>query len=105
VTKLPRCRQILHATLNCPLVIPLSLEASSRIKNARPNEVETHTGLILKSGHDRFEFSHKSLQEYLAAEFTVKMPSKPSNMIDLQIMPNELAIATAILAYPIFCTS
>jgi hypothetical protein len=64
------------------------------------NELETHTGLILKSGHDRFEFSHKSLQEYLAAEFIVKMPSIPSNMIDLQIMPNELAIATAISSQP-----
>jgi hypothetical protein len=64
------------------------------------NELETHTGLFLQSGRDRFEFSHKSLQEYLAAEFIVKMPTIPSNMIDLQIMPNELAVATAISSQP-----
>jgi NACHT domain len=63
-------------------------------------ELETHTGLILKSGHDRYEFSHKSLQEYLAAEFIVKLPSIPGNMIDLQLMPNELAVATAISSQP-----
>jgi hypothetical protein len=63
-------------------------------------ELETHTGLILKSGHDSFQFSHKSLQEYLAAEFMVKLPSIPSNMIDLQLMPNELAVATAISSQP-----
>ncbi len=64
------------------------------------DELETHTGLFLQSGRDRFEFSHKSLQEFLAAEFIVKLASIPSNMIRLQTMPNELAIATAISSRP-----
>jgi hypothetical protein len=64
------------------------------------DELETHTGLILKSGRETFEFSHKSLQEYLTADFIVKLPSIPANMIELQTMPNELAIAVAISSKP-----
>ena len=64
------------------------------------NELETHTGLIVQSGTDLFEFSHKSLQEYLTAVFIVGLPSIPRNMIDLQLMPNELAIATALSSRP-----
>lgn len=64
------------------------------------NELETHTGLIVQSGTDLFEFSHKSLQEYLTAVFIVGLPGIPRNMIELQIMPNELAIATALSSRP-----
>jgi hypothetical protein len=64
------------------------------------NELETHTGLIVQSGADFFEFSHKSLQEYLTAVFIVGLPGIPRKMIDLQIMPNELAIATALSSRP-----
>jgi energy-coupling factor transporter ATP-binding protein EcfA2 len=64
------------------------------------NELETHTGLIVQSGTDLFEFSHKSLQEYLTAVFIVGLPGIPRSMIDLQIMPNELAIATALSSRP-----
>ena len=60
------------------------------------NELETHTGLIVQSGTELFEFSHKSLQEYLTAVFIVGLPAIPTNMIELQVMPNELAIATAL---------
>jgi type IV secretory pathway ATPase VirB11/archaellum biosynthesis ATPase len=64
------------------------------------DELESHTGLFVQSGIDKFEFSHQSLQEFLAAEFIVRLASVPSNMIELQIMPNELAIATAISSQP-----
>jgi hypothetical protein len=64
------------------------------------DELETHTGLILQSGQDQFEFSHKSLQEFLAASYIALSPCIPNNMIDLQIMPNELAVATAISSQP-----
>jgi hypothetical protein len=64
------------------------------------NELETHTGLVVQSGADLFEFSHKSLQEYLTAVFIVGLPSIPRSMIDLQLMPNELAIATALSSRP-----
>lgn len=64
------------------------------------NELETHTGLIVQSAADLFEFSHKSLQEYLTAVFIVGLPAIPRRMIDLQVMPNELAIATALSSRP-----
>jgi hypothetical protein len=64
------------------------------------NELETHTGLIVQSGAELFEFSHKSLQEYLTAVVIVGLPGIPPNMIELQIMPNELAIATALSSRP-----
>jgi hypothetical protein len=63
-------------------------------------ELETHTGLIVQAGTDLFEFSHKSLQEYLTAVFIVGLPAIPTNMIELQVMPNELAIATALSSRP-----
>lgn len=64
------------------------------------NELETHTGLIVQTGTELFEFSHKSLQEYLTAVFIVGLPAIPTNMIELQVMPNELAIATALSSRP-----
>jgi energy-coupling factor transporter ATP-binding protein EcfA2 len=63
------------------------------------NELETHTGLILQLGSDRFEFAHKSLQEFLTAEHLVRLPSQPSYPV-LSRIPNELAIAVAISSRP-----
>ena len=62
--------------------------------------MESHTGLLLEAGHDLFEFSHKSLQEYLTAEFIVRLPSIPDDFSLLLLLPNELAIATAISSRP-----
>lgn len=64
------------------------------------NELESHTGLFVQSGYDFFEFSHKSLQEYLAADFIVKLPSIPEEPRQLARLANELAIATAISSQP-----
>ena len=41
-------------------------------------ELESHTGLFIQSGFDQFEFAHKSLQEFLTAEYLVKLPSIPT---------------------------
>jgi hypothetical protein len=64
------------------------------------DELETHTGLIIQSAVDLFEFSHKSLQEYLTAEFIKGLPEIPGSVSELQTMPNELAIATALSSRP-----
>jgi hypothetical protein len=64
------------------------------------NELETHTGLLLQSGYEQFEFAHKSLQEYLTAEYLVKLPSIPSSRRVLSKIPNELAIAVTISSRP-----
>jgi hypothetical protein len=60
------------------------------------NELESHTGLFIQAGYELFEFSHKSLQEYLTAEFIVRLPAVPRHPSLLLNIPNELAIATAI---------
>lgn len=64
------------------------------------SEVESHTGLIIQSGYDRYEFAHKSLQEFLSAEYIVKLPSIPTSNRVLSRLPNELAIAVAISSNP-----
>jgi hypothetical protein len=60
------------------------------------SELETHTGLFLQSGYDQYEFAHKSLQEFLTAEYLVKLASIPNNETILSKLPNELAIAVTI---------
>jgi len=59
-------------------------------------EVESHTGLLLQCGFDEFEFAHKSLHEFLAAEFVVRLPTIPNDVATLRRLPNELAIAVSI---------
>jgi len=65
-------------------------EADSVVK-----EIESHTGLVVQSGFDFYEFAHKSLQEFLAAEYLVRLPMLPE-VGHLRKLANELAIATAI---------
>jgi hypothetical protein len=60
------------------------------------NELESHTGLFIKSGFELYEFAHKSLQEYLAAEYIVRLPTIPDGVRLIGQLPNEFAIATAI---------
>ena len=60
------------------------------------DELESHTGLFIQSGYNSYEFAHKSLQEYLTAEYIVKLPSIPDNSTLIHKLPNELAIAVTI---------
>jgi len=62
-------------------------------------EVETHNGLLLQTGYEQFEFAHKSLQEFLTAEYLVKLPSIPDWGM-LGRLPYETAIAVAISSNP-----
>ena len=64
------------------------------------SELESHTGLFIQSGYEQYEFAHKSLQEFLAAEYLVKLPRIPSDIGVLSRIPNELAIATTISSSP-----
>lgn len=58
-------------------------------------EIEGHSGLLVQTGYEEFSFAHKSIQEFLAAEHLVRLPSLPSPS-DLKLIPNEVAIAVAI---------
>lgn len=64
------------------------------------NEIESHTGLFIEAGYDMYEFSHKSLQEYLTAEYIVKLPTLPEKKDIIYALPNELAIAISISSSP-----
>ena len=64
------------------------------------NELESHNGLILQCGFEDFQFAHKSIQEYLTADYIVKLPSIPNNRNIIQRLPNEIAIAIAISSKP-----
>lgn len=63
-------------------------------------ELESHSGLILESGHGSFEFAHKSLQEYLAADYINRLPNLIPLDGKLSLLPNELAIATSLSSRP-----
>jgi predicted NACHT family NTPase len=63
-------------------------------------ELESHTGLFIQSGYDKYEFAHKSLQEYLSAEYLVRLPQIPFNPYILAKLPNELALAISISSNP-----
>lgn len=64
------------------------------------NELESHNGLILQSGFQKFEFAHKSIQEYLTAEYIVKLPIIPNNRQTVIKLANEFAVAIAISSKP-----
>lgn len=63
-------------------------------------EIESHNGLFIKSGYDTFEFAHKSLQEFLCADYIVRLPSIARIIDEMESIPNELAIATALSSKP-----
>jgi hypothetical protein len=62
-------------------------------------EIQVHNGLVIQSGYDLYEFAHKSFQEFLAAEYLVKLPQLPVSVSILNI-PNELAVAIALSSEP-----
>lgn len=64
------------------------------------NEIESHSGLFLQSGFENYEFAHKSLQEYLTAEYIVRLPYIPNKRNLTERLPNEFAIAIAISSRP-----
>ncbi len=63
-------------------------------------ELESHTGLLVRSGPDSYEFAHRSLQEYLAAQFISRSPVIPLEPDEVGGVPGELAIATALSTAP-----
>lgn len=63
------------------------------------NELETHTGIFLQAGYEKFEFAHKSIQEYLTAEYIVRLPFLLDS-VNVTNIPSELALATAISSNP-----
>jgi hypothetical protein len=63
-------------------------------------EIESHTGLFIESSNQSYEFAHKLLQEYLTADYIVKLPSIPLRKNLIEKLSNEMAIAVAISSKP-----
>ena len=63
------------------------------------NEIQVHNGLITQITFDTFEFAHKSFQEYLAAEYIVRLP-KLINDFNLNRIPSEMALAVTLSSEP-----
>lgn len=59
-------------------------------------EIESHNGLISEIGHNAFEFSHLSLQEYLCAESLITLPYSKNTIVYFFERPDPLAIAVCI---------
>ena len=63
-------------------------------------EIESLNGIIIQSSYETFEFSHKSIQEYLCADYISRMGSLPRAQGLLTDLPYELAIATSLSSEP-----
>lgn len=63
-------------------------------------EVESHSGLIVISGLNHYEFSHLSLQEYLCADYIVRAPLDKKLLELLVQYPEPVAVAIALSSNP-----
>ena len=63
-------------------------------------ELESHSGLLLEASYGKYEFAHKSVQEYLTAEYIVRLASPDSISDRLLEIPSELAIAITLSSDP-----
>lgn len=70
------------------------------------DELESHTGILFKCRVNNYEFSHRSIQEYLTALYISKLPSSKSLLEvigehkKILYLGSELAMATAISSAP-----
>ena len=63
-------------------------------------ELETHTGLIERSGLHQYEFSHLSLQEYLCADYLVRDQFATNLVAYLYEYPSPVAVAVTLSSNP-----
>lgn len=77
---------------------PFSLPKAEARLVAR--EIESHTGIILESGGDHYEFSHLSLQEYLCAYYLIREPFARKIGAYLSEYPAPIAVAASLSANP-----
>jgi hypothetical protein len=68
--------------------------------DAVASEIESHTGIVVEVGYKEFEFSHLSIQEYLAAEHAVRLPTSKDHRRLLERSPATMAVAVALSSEP-----
>jgi len=57
-------------------------------------EIESHNGLILQVAFERFDFAHRSIQEFLTASYVLGLPVFPEEMVPK--FPDEMALVVAL---------
>jgi len=62
------------------------------------SEIESHSGLVVVAGYDRYEFSHLSLQEYLAAEYISREANSLHVHSYLREYPAPVAVAVTLVS-------
>lgn len=84
-----KCYNKIHKSHNLP---------TSQAKKV-VTELENHTGIFIQTGFNSFQFSHKSLQEFLTAKYLSALPRIPDIEI-LNRLPNETAIMVCLSSNP-----
>lgn len=84
-----KCYNKIHKSHNLP---------SSQAKKV-VTELENHTGIFVQTGYNSYQFSHKSLQEFLTAKYLSASPRIPE-VIVLKNLPNETAILICLSTHP-----
>jgi hypothetical protein len=69
-------------------------------EEAVAREIESHTGLIVEFSDSEYQFSHLVIQEYLTAQYVLKLPSLPWESRIILTMPEPLAIAVSLSSHP-----
>lgn len=62
-------------------------------------EIESHNGLILEVDFERFDFAHRSIQEFLTASYILGLPVFPEEIVAK--FPNEMALVVALSSNPV----
>ena len=65
-------------------------------------EIESHTGIIVRTGFEAYEFAHLSLQEYLCANYVVRAPFRLAQAY-MHSYPAPVAVSIAISSDPAGC--
>ncbi len=69
-------------------------------EEAVAREIESHTGLIAELGYSEYQFTHLVLQEYLTAQYLLKLPALPWEPNIILSMPEPFAIAVSLSSNP-----
>ncbi|KYG72133.1 NACHT domain-containing protein [Roseivirga ehrenbergii] len=64
------------------------------------SEIESHNGIIIELGYNKYEFSHLSIQEYLCARHILTLPFSKEVINYFHEYPEPLAIAICLSQAP-----
>ncbi len=63
-------------------------------------EIESHTGILVESGFEHYEFCHLTVQEFLAARHLVSLATTRNHLALLEESAATMAVATSVSSEP-----